>query len=112
MSGSEQSFDAGSITIWGVRCDIRVVVNPGARSIINVTGPDDVLENLDFQVQHRVLGIDGTQREPISGNEQLRVTVPPGTDLIASLMTGKLLLDTEMIVGVRGTEPVHLDNDA
>tara|TARA_B100001964_G_C14065797_1_gene523556 strand:+ start:363 stop:701 length:339 start_codon:yes stop_codon:yes gene_type:complete len=112
MSDSERSFDAGSITIWGVRCDIRVVVDPDERSGISVEGPDDVIDNLDFQVQHRVLGIDGTQREPTSGNEQLRVTVPPGTDMIASIMSGKLLLDTRMIVGVRGTDPVHLDNDA
>jgi hypothetical protein len=111
MNGRERSYDAGSITIWGVRCDVRVVVDPNMSGSISVTGPDNVVENLSFQVQHRVLGIDGTKREPTSGSEQLRVTVPPETDLIAD-MTGQLLLDTRMIVDVRGTETTHLDNDA
>ncbi len=87
-------------------------MDSNASGVIKLEGPSEVMDNLDLQVQNRVLGIDGTEREPTSGNGELRVTVPSLTDLIASSMSGQLRLDTDMFPSIRGHQPTHIANDA
>jgi len=114
MSDGQREFEAGALTFWGVRCDIRVVVDVERidQQRITVKGGPEFLDNLTFQVQNQVLGIDGDEREPTSGNGELRVIVPPHTKITTAVMEGELRLDTDLLWDIRGMKPTYVPNDA